>query len=109
MPRPPLSLAGDRATAVVVVDRAMRRARVCAEMPTPDQPVDQALPVVLRQLREARGLSQEATAQAAGIALNTYSRIERGQTSPAWPTVRALAAALDVSMAKLGAAVDAQR
>src|SRR5580692_5282153 len=56
-------------------------------MPAPDQPVDQALPAVLRQLRETRGLSQEATAQAAAIALNTYSRIERGQTSPAWPSV----------------------
>lgn len=76
-------------------------------MPAPDQPVDQALPAVLRHLREARGLSQEATAQAAGIALNTYSRIERGQTSPSWPTVRRLAAALGITMADLGAAVDA--
>ena len=49
-----------------------------------------------------------STAQGAGIALNTYSRIERGQTSPARPTVRALASALDVSMAELGAALDAQ-
>ena len=77
-------------------------------MPSPDQPVDQALPAVLRRLRDARGLSQEATAQAARIALNTYSRIERGQTSPSWPTVRQLADALDVSMAKLGAAIDAE-
>jgi transcriptional regulator with XRE-family HTH domain len=77
-------------------------------VPSPDQPVDQALPAVLRRLRNARGLSQEATAQAAGIALNTYSRIERGQTSPAWPTVRALADALDVSMGELGAAIDAE-
>jgi transcriptional regulator with XRE-family HTH domain len=63
---------------------------------------------VLRRLREARGLSQEATAQAAGIALNTYSRIERGQTSPSWPTVRQLANALGVSMGDLGAAVEAE-
>jgi transcriptional regulator with XRE-family HTH domain len=78
-------------------------------MPAPDQPVDQALPVVLRRLREASGLSQEATAQAAGIALNTYSRIERGLTSPAWPTVIQIADALGVSMAELGAAIDAKR
>ncbi len=77
-------------------------------MPAPNQPVDQALPAVLRRLREARGLSQEATAQAAGIALNTYSRIERGQTSPSWPTVRQLANALGVSMGDLGAAVEAE-
>ncbi len=78
-------------------------------MPSSDQLVDQALPAVLRRLRDARGLSQEATAQAAGIALNTYSRIERGHTSPAWPTVRALADALNVSMAELGAAIDAEQ
>jgi transcriptional regulator with XRE-family HTH domain len=70
------------------------------------QPIDSALPSALRRLREARGLSQEATAQAAGIALNTYSRIELRQASPSWPTVLQIARALDVSMAELGAAVD---
>jgi transcriptional regulator with XRE-family HTH domain len=74
-------------------------------MPTP-QPIDAALPAVLRRLREARGLSQEATAAAAGIALNTYGRIENGVASPSWPTVRQIARALNVSMAELGAAVD---
>jgi transcriptional regulator with XRE-family HTH domain len=78
-------------------------------MPAPDQPVDAALAAVLRRLREARGLSQEATAQAAGVSLNTYSRIELAQASPTWPTVRAIAKALNVSMAELGAAVDAER
>jgi transcriptional regulator with XRE-family HTH domain len=77
-------------------------------MPAPQQPVNAALAAVLRRLRETRGLSQEALAQRAEIALNTYSRIERGQASPTWPTVRALAAALDVSMAELGAAIDAE-
>jgi transcriptional regulator with XRE-family HTH domain len=78
-------------------------------VPARDQPVDVALTVVLRRLRETRGLSQEATAQAAGIALNSYSRIELGQASPSWPTVCQIARALDVSMAELGAAVDAER
>ena len=55
-------------------------------MPAPDQPVDKALAAVLRRLREARGLSQEATAQAACVSLNTYSRIELAQASPTWPT-----------------------
>jgi transcriptional regulator with XRE-family HTH domain len=75
-------------------------------MPAPGQPVDRALPAVLRRLREARGLSQEATAIAAGVALNTYSRIEAARASPSWPTVRQIARALDVSMAELGAAID---
>ena len=78
-------------------------------MPAPDQPVDAALAAVLRRLREVHGLSQEALAQRAGVALNTYSRIERGQASPTWPTVRALAAALGMSMGELGATVDAER
>jgi ribosome-binding protein aMBF1 (putative translation factor) len=57
-----------------------------AGVPAPDQPVDTALAAILRRLREERGLSQEATAQAAGISLNTYSRIELAQASPTWPT-----------------------
>jgi transcriptional regulator with XRE-family HTH domain len=77
-------------------------------MPAPGQPIDPALPAVLRRLREARGLSQEATAAAAGVALNTYSRIETAQASPSWPTVLQIARALDVSMAELGAAVDGE-
>ena len=78
-------------------------------MPAPSQPVDAALAAVLRRFREARGLSQEATAQAAGVSLNTYSRIELALASPTWPTVRQIADALGVSMADLGAAVDAER
>ena len=41
-----------------------------------------------------------------GISLNTYSRIERGHTTPSWATVMQLADALDVSMAELGALID---
>jgi len=77
-------------------------------MSPPEQPVDAALVAVLRRLRKTQGLSQESLAQRAGIALNTYSRIERGHASPTWPTVRQLAKALNVSMAELGAALDAE-
>jgi DNA-binding XRE family transcriptional regulator len=63
---------------------------------------------VLRRLRHDCGLSQEATAQAAGISLNTYGRIETGHASPSWSTVRQIARALGVSMAELGAAVDGE-
>jgi transcriptional regulator with XRE-family HTH domain len=72
-------------------------------------PADQALPGVLRRLRETRGFSQEATAQAAGISLNTYSRIERGYTTPLWTTVIQLADALEVSIVELAEAVEAER
>jgi len=72
-------------------------------------PADQALPGVLRRLREARGLSQEATAQAAGVSLNTYSRIERGHTTPSWATVVAIADGLGVTLAELAEAIEAER
>lgn len=45
----------------------------------------------LIELREQRGLSQEAVAHAAGIAVTTYARIERGGRSARNPTFRTLA------------------
>jgi len=78
-------------------------------VPVPDQPIDPTLAAVLRRLREAQGLSQEATAQRAGISLNTYSRIERGYTTPLWTTVIQLADALEVSIVELAEAVEAER
>ncbi len=71
-------------------------------------PVDLTLAHVLRGLRGERGLTQEASAHAAGITTQTYARIELGQSEPSWGTVRAIAKALDVSMGELGAAIDAE-
>jgi transcriptional regulator with XRE-family HTH domain len=70
---------------------------------------DPALAGVLRELRESQGRSQEALAHAAGIAVNSLRRIEYGQSNPTWTTVRALAAALEISLAELGRQVDARR
>lgn len=51
----------------------------------------------IRQLRTARGMTQEALARAAGLTLSTVSRIEKGTIKePSRGTVRALAAALGV-------------
>jgi transcriptional regulator with XRE-family HTH domain len=72
-------------------------------------PLDPALAVVLRRLREQRGESREAVAVRAGIAVGTLARIELGQRSPTWPTLRALCEALEISMADLGRMVDAER
>jgi transcriptional regulator with XRE-family HTH domain len=69
---------------------------------------DPELAAVLRALRESQGRSQEAVAHAAGIAVNSLRRIEYGQSNPTWTTVRALAAALDISLAQLGRQVDGQ-
>jgi transcriptional regulator with XRE-family HTH domain len=67
---------------------------------------DAALAGVLRDLREGQGRSQEAVAHAAGIAVNSLRRIEYGQSNPTWTTVRALAVALEVSLAELGRQVE---
>jgi len=71
-------------------------------MGRPDEP-QPALGKAIRQLREKRGTTQEALAFEAGVTTGTLSLIERGQSNPAWGTVKAVAAALDVSIAELAA------
>lgn len=71
-------------------------------------PPDPDLGQALRRLREDRNLSQENVSQAADITLGAYGRIERNEVAPAWPTVRAIARGLGISMQELGAAVDRQ-
>jgi transcriptional regulator with XRE-family HTH domain len=69
--------------------------------------VDLALAGTIRSLREARHLGQEAVAHEAGLSVATYARIERGQVNPTWTTVRRVSGALGLSLAELGAAIDA--
>jgi transcriptional regulator with XRE-family HTH domain len=70
-------------------------------------PVDPALARVLRRLRVEQGRSLESVARDADISYTTLARIEHEQTAPTWLTIRALARALGVTMAELGAAIDA--
>jgi DNA-binding XRE family transcriptional regulator len=70
-------------------------------------PPDLALARTLLEFRQARDLSQESVSHSADITLGAYGRIERGEVAPSWITVRAIARSLGVSMAELGAAVDA--
>lgn len=74
----------------------------CAPVP----PVDLALAAVLRRLRTERSLSQEFVAHRANVSYTTLAKIELGQSAPAWGTVRALAAALDVSLSDLAVAIE---
>lgn len=67
---------------------------------------DPTLGRVVRRLRKGRGFSQEDLAFGSGVTVSALSRIERGLTDPVWGHVRALARALDVSLDKLGAAVE---
>lgn len=50
-----------------------------------------------RAARTARRLSQTDAAEAVGISLEFYARIERGGTLPSAPTLRSIARALGVS------------
>lgn len=74
-------------------------------MPPSVQP-DPDLAAVIRRLRSKRGMTQEDVARGADLTVNGYAKIERGDVSPTWPTVRAVARALDVSLKQLGAEVD---
>ena len=69
-------------------------------MPRTEQP-QPALGKAVRQLREKRGLKQEALAYGAGITIGTVSLLERGVSNPTWSTVKAIASRLGVSMADL--------
>lgn len=65
-----------------------------------DQP-QPALGKAIRQLREERGMTQEALAHAAGVTVGHLSTIERGHSNPTWATVKALANGLGTTMARL--------
>jgi len=51
----------------------------------------------LKELREAKGMSQEALARAAGISTSAISKLEQKLVDPNWQTVQALARVLGVS------------
>lgn len=59
------------------------------------------MPARLKQARAARGLSQNAVAQAAGVRHPTIIRLEAGASSPSLDTLERVAAALCVSPAWL--------
>ncbi|WP_291721546.1 helix-turn-helix transcriptional regulator [Magnetospirillum sp. 64-120] len=61
----------------------------------------------VRQLRRQRGLSQATLAEQADISIDMVGRIERGQASPSFDTVEAIAAVLSVSATALVAGGDA--
>lgn len=72
-------------------------------------PSDKPQPAVgkaIRQLREKRGLTQEAVAHDAGVTTATLGVIERGLSNPTWATVKAIAFAVGVSMGELGELAD---
>jgi transcriptional regulator with XRE-family HTH domain len=77
-------------------------------MSAPIEP-DPALAAVLRDLRTQHGHTQEDLAHRAGLTVAAFARIERGHANPTWTTVRRIAAALEISLAALGEAVERTR
>lgn len=71
-------------------------------------PPDPALAASLRRRRQECGLPQEEVAFRAGLSTGAIARIELGMVSPSWVTVRAIAGALDMTMAELGAEIERQ-
>lgn len=55
----------------------------------------------IRRLRKAAGLSQEALAARAGLAMRYVSGVERGEENPSLRSLVALAEALDVRPSQL--------
>lgn len=64
-------------------------------------PAQKRLAMKLKRLRAARGMTQEALAQKAGIARVRIARLESGNHDPTPSTVQRLAKALKVTVGKL--------
>jgi XRE family transcriptional regulator, regulator of sulfur utilization len=61
----------------------------------------QAFGDALRELREERGLSQEAAALSCGIDRSYFGKIERGEKNPTLDTLRKIADAFDTQPSAL--------
>jgi transcriptional regulator with XRE-family HTH domain len=70
---------------------------------------DLTLAIVVRSLREQRGVSREALAAEAGITTGSLARTELGYAAPSWDTMQRIAGALGLPLSGLVAAVEARR
>jgi len=75
----------------------------------PPLPPDPALGLAIKELREARDLTQEELASRAGMTFGTVSRLESAKSAPAWATAMQLIDALGVSLPELAQAVETAR
>ena len=65
--------------------------------------MNEALGLAVRELRRARGMSQEELAQASGLHPAYISGIERGLRNPTWRSISRVGKALDVKLSELAA------
>jgi transcriptional regulator with XRE-family HTH domain len=77
-----------------------------AQAVPPPLPPDPALGLAIKELRDARELTQEELASRAGMTFGTVSRLESAKSAPAWATVMQIIDALDVSLSELAQAVE---
>lgn len=70
-------------------------------MPEPPHPDLHALGTHIRRLREQRGLSLEALAEASGISRRGLTYLEHGRRDPRYTTLLSVAAGLDVPVTDL--------
>jgi transcriptional regulator with XRE-family HTH domain len=68
-----------------------------------------ALGKVVRELREAKGLTQEAVAHVAGVHPTWVSRLESGMLNPSWGMVTRVARALGVQVSDLAKAAERRK
>ena len=66
----------------------------------------EAFPLRLRQCRRQKRLTQQAAAQALGIAFSTYRRYERGETEPVLSDALHMALFFGVSLDYLAGRTD---
>jgi len=76
-----------------------------ARKPNRPSPIPAAFGAVLRRVREAKGVSQEALALSAGMDRTFVSQIERGVRQPTLTSLYALAKAAGVTPSRLLAQV----
>jgi len=69
---------------------------------------DPALAATVRRLREERGVTRDALAFEAGIAVGSLAGIELAHSSPSWDTFKRIAAALDLPTGQLAEAIEAE-
>lgn len=75
----------------------------------PPLPPDPALGLAIKELRDARGLTQEELASQAKATIGTISRMESAKSAPAWATVMQVIDAMGVSLPALAEAVEKAR
>ena len=74
----------------------------------PDSRKRRALATAVRELRARRQMTQEQVSDAAGRSRGFVAELESGRRGASFEAVAAVAQALDVSMAELGAVFDAR-